>query len=175
MKKPRIRIPRAELVEVVDAANRPLCVMPLDEVHRQGLYHRSVLVLVHDPLGRLYLQRRSRAKSVYPGRYDLSATGHVKAGEAVADAARRELFEELAVRPERLVERGRVAASRETAFEFVTLFSAGVVHDAIRPDPVELDGGLFVDRDELACLVADFRELLTPGVVYFFEINALFP
>jgi len=164
-----------EMVDIVDARDRPLLVLPLAEAHRQGLFHRSVMVLVYDAAGRLYLQKRSPQKSLYPGRFDLSATGHVRAGEAREEAAARELFEELGLSAPSLAQLDAVPASRETAFEFVTLFSAGRTSEAPKPSPDELAGGMFVDEGELAALVRDYRDWLTPAVVHFFEKRTLFP
>jgi len=167
--------PAQEMVDVVDAANRLLMVMPLAEVHRQSLCHRSVLILVYDPQGRLYLQKRGPQKSLYPGRFDLSATGHVRAGEALADAAARELHEELGITAPSLKLLDTAPATRETAYEFVTLFSIGRTGDPPRPNPDEVAGGMFADATELAALARDYRDWLTPAVVYFFEKKALFP
>jgi isopentenyl-diphosphate delta-isomerase len=167
--------PSVELVDVVDANDRPLMVMPLAEAHRQSLYHRTVLILVYNLQGKLYLQKRGPDKSLYPGRFDLSATGHVQAGEARVDAAARELAEELGLAAPALALLDTAPASRETAFEFVTLFSAGRLNAPPRPNPEEVAGGLFVDAAELAALVRDYRDWLTPAVVHYFEKKALFP
>ncbi|WP_300156057.1 NUDIX domain-containing protein [Solidesulfovibrio sp.] len=175
MAKKRIVGPPPEMVDIVDAADRPLCVLPLAEAHRQGLYHRSVMVLVFDGRGKLYLQKRSARKSLYPGRFDLSATGHVRAGEARQDAAARELMEELGLRAPSLTCLDAVPAGQDTAYEFVTLFSAGRLAAAPRPNPEEVSGGMFVDAAELAALVRDYRDQLTPAVVRFFERKSLFP
>ncbi len=164
-----------ELVDIVDENDRPLLVMPLVEAHRQSLFHRSVLILVFNPEKKLYLQKRSPKKSLYPGRFDLSATGHVQAGEARIDAAARELYEELGLRAKTLTVVDTVPASQETGYEFVTLFSAGCVSDPPRPNPEEVADGMFVDQAELASLVRRYREMLTPGLVHFFEKKVLFP
>jgi isopentenyl-diphosphate delta-isomerase len=163
-----------ELVDIVDENDRPLMVMPLAEAHRQSLYHRSVLVLVFDPRGKLYLQKRGPHKSLYPNRYDLSATGHVQAGESRLAAAARELEEELGLRAKTLVQLDTAPASEQTGYEFVTLFSAGRSAEPPRPNPREVAGGMFVDRVELAALVRDYRDCLTPGLVHFFNKNSLF-
>ncbi|NJB66791.1 isopentenyl-diphosphate delta-isomerase [Desulfobaculum xiamenense] len=162
-------------VEVVDDSDNPLCVLPLTDAARQTLRHRAVLVLVYDHEGRLYLQKRSGSKSLFPGRWDLSATGHVKAHESREDAAIRELREELGIRVAGLRLLHEVEACPTTGFAFVTLYSAGRVTGPILTNPDEISDGMYVDREELALLVRDFRDRLTPGLVHFWELGLLFP
>lgn len=162
-----------ELVEVVDTKDRTLGVMPLDEVHKQSLMHRSVLILVYNMKNELYLQKRGKNKSLYPGRLDISASGHVKQGESREDAAIRELYEELGLRADRLTRLHEIPASNDTHFEFLTLFSAGKFSQPPTPNPDELDGGSFVDPDELDFLVNEYRDTLTPGLVYCYEKKLL--
>ena len=52
------------------------------EVHRDGDWHRSSHVWLLSPEGRLLLQRRSEAKVTWPGLWDVSAAGHISAGES---------------------------------------------------------------------------------------------
>jgi isopentenyl-diphosphate delta-isomerase len=168
-------VPAVELVDVVDESDRPIGVLPLTEVHRQGLYHRSVRVAVFDRQGRVYLQKRSSAKELYPGRLDLSATGHVKAGEAREAAALRELHEELGLTADRLHHVADVAGSPDTNFEFITLYTAGRLDAQPRPNPAEVESGFFADRSELDFLMTNYRDQLTPGLVHSLEKGLLFP
>jgi len=167
--------PPEELVEVVDERDRPIAVMSLAEAHRQRLYHRSVLVLVYDRENRLYLQRRVKTKNSYPGCFDLSATGHVQAFESREDAGLRELHEELGLSVPRLAHLASLAASPQTAFEFSTLFSAGLVPDDPRPNPEEVEDGFFAGPDDVEDLVEHFRDLLTPALLHCHEHGLLFP
>jgi len=167
--------PSEELVEVVDDRDRPIAVMSLAETHRQRLYHRSVFVLVYDREDRLYLQRRAKTKSSYPGCFDLSATGHVQAFESRENAGIRELNEELGLSVPGLVRLASVAASPQTAFEFVTLFSAGHFLDKPRPNPEEVEDGFFAGPDDVEDLVEHFRDLLTPALLHCHEQGLLFP
>ncbi len=169
------RTPDTELVEVVDDGDHPLCLMPLPEVHRQSLAHRSVLVLLYDVQGRLYLQKRSARKALYPGRLDLSATGHVRGGESRETAALRELDEELGVRAKGLRLLRELPAGPETGWEFVTLYTAGQLAAPPAPDGDEVASGIFVDAAEMDYLALAYRDLLTPGLVYFWEQGMLFP
>ncbi|MBT8763415.1 NUDIX domain-containing protein [Desulfohalobiaceae bacterium Ax17] len=168
-------IPGQERIEVVDENNNPIAVLSRNEVHRQGLFHRSVLVLVYNQEGKVFLQKRHRNKNLYPGRWDLSATGHVKAGEAAEDAALRELKEEVGIVPRQLKLIHTLKGTKETHNEFVYLFSAGKILDTPCPDPSEVEYGQFVDAEELSTMVKEFPELLTPGVVYFWQKGLIFP
>jgi isopentenyl-diphosphate delta-isomerase len=175
VKKTKPEALSVELVDVVDHNDRPLAVMPLSEAVRQSLYYRLVSVLVFRPDGKLFLQKRGPKKNLYPNRFDVSASGHVKAGEARVDAASRELFEELGLRAQNLTVLHTVPGSEQTSRAFVTLFSAGRISDPPRPNPQEVAGGMFVDLGELTALARDYRDMLTPGLVYFFEQKVLFP
>ena len=76
--------------------------------HREGTLHATVHIWVRrkrqDGSFDLLLQKRSSTKDSYAGCYDISAAGHVDAGEPAADhyrqAALRELSEELGIRAE---------------------------------------------------------------------------
>ncbi len=145
-----------ERLTVVDRNDRPIGVAPRQWIHRRGLRHRSVHVLVFDPAGRILLQKRARNKDENPGLWDTSAAGHVAAGERYVQAARRELAEELGIRPQAPLRRVfRIPASAATGWEFCAVYR--VLHcGAIRPDPSEIervqwftaaDIGRWVDAD----------------------------
>ena len=127
-----------EWFDVVDERDRVTGAAPRPEVHRRGLRHRAVHVLVFDRRGRVLLQRRSAAKDAYPNTWDSSASGHVDRGEDYDACARRELAEELGVRPARPPERfARIEACEQTGREFVWVYTCG--HDgAVRPAPAEI-------------------------------------
>lgn len=177
MRKHQIQPPPQppEAVEIVDLGDRPLGIMPLSEAHRQALPHRSVLVLVYDGQGKVYIQKRSPGKALYPGRWDVSATGHVMAGESRLDAAARELEEELRVRPSRLDLAAEFPAGPDSGWEFTALYRATGLRVAPAPNPQEVADGMFVDRDELRALIGEFREHLTPALVTCWEMGLIFP
>lgn len=67
--------------------------------HRDGLWHRGVVVHVVSPdNNRILLQKRSDTKRLWPGLWDLAAGGHVDAGEFSYQAALREAEEELGLK-----------------------------------------------------------------------------
>jgi isopentenyl-diphosphate delta-isomerase len=90
-------MPTDEVFEIFDEHSRLVGTAPRAKVHREGLYHRSVHVMLLDPHGRLLIQQRAQAKDVCPGRWDLSCGEHLKPQETYAQAAARGLAEELSL------------------------------------------------------------------------------
>ena len=66
-------------------------------IRAANLRHRSVAIAVLGSDGRLLVHRRSTAKDVWPGMWDVCAGGVVASGETYAQAAERELAEELGI------------------------------------------------------------------------------
>lgn len=162
------------LIEVVDARNRPLASMPIHEVHSQGLLHRFVVVLVYDAAGSLFLRKRSAKKRIYPGRWDASATGHVLEGEAMRDAARRVLASSLGIHADRLRRSATIHPGQTTGKAFVCVYA--IERQSLHSVPAsdETESGYFHSPEEVSCLVREFRELLTPGLVHLWENEMAF-
>ncbi len=92
----------SELFDVYDEALNHIGVKPRGEVHRDGDWHQVFHCWV---VGRevngdsfVVLQKRALNKD-YPGKIDISAAGHLEAGESVEDGV-REIEEELGLRVE---------------------------------------------------------------------------
>jgi isopentenyldiphosphate isomerase len=87
-----------EVFDVVDEQDRVIGTAGRADVHgNPSLIHRVAHVLVTDRLERLFLQKRSDAKDVQPGKWDTSVGGHVDAQESYEAAAAREMREELGI------------------------------------------------------------------------------
>jgi isopentenyl-diphosphate delta-isomerase type 1 len=114
------------------------------EVHRRGLRHRAVHVLVFNVRGQVFLQKRSRIKDTYPGVWDSSASGHVESGEDYDMCVGRELREEIGLVPEVTPRRlFKVAACDETGQEFVWVYRSEADGPLeLNPDEIE-DGGWY--------------------------------
>jgi isopentenyl-diphosphate delta-isomerase type 1 len=130
-----------EIFDVVNERDEVVGSQTRGEVHRQGLMHRAVHVLVFDSQGRVFLQKRSMKKDRQPGVWDSSASGHLDKGEEYDACAVRELREEigleLAQAPRRLF---KLDASEATDQEHVWVYRC----EAERPftlDPEEVERG----------------------------------
>lgn len=90
-----------EWLDVVDAEDRPLGITKLkQDIHQDGDWHRTTHIYVMNPAGELLCNLRHPDKDLFASLWDMSFGGHVSAGEAYADGARRELEEEAGIRVE---------------------------------------------------------------------------
>ena len=102
--------------EIVGSASR-------NEVHRMGLKHRSVHLLIFNKQGSVLLQKRSMKKDTFPETWDSSVSGHVDSGETYDEALIRESWEELGVKFEGVPEKMfKVDACKETDNEFSWIY-----------------------------------------------------
>jgi isopentenyl-diphosphate delta-isomerase type 1 len=128
-----------ELFDVVNDRDEVIGQLPRREVHRHGLRHRAVHVLIFNSNGEVFLQKRSAKKDTFPQRWDSSAAGHLNPGEAYDSCAVREVKEELGFVlpcvPERIL---RIDACEETGQEFVWVYRCAAEGPfTLHPDEVE--------------------------------------
>jgi isopentenyl-diphosphate delta-isomerase type 1 len=138
-----------ELFDVVDEHDAVIRRAPRREVHRLGLRHRAVHVLVFNRAGHVYLQKRSRTKDTFPGAWDSSCSGHVDAGEDYDTTTVRELREEIGLvapaPPQRLF---KIAACEDTGMEFVWIYR--LEHEGpMQPNPAEVERGGWFRPEEI--------------------------
>ncbi len=84
-----------EILAVVDPWDNITGQAPRSKVHREGLWHRGVHVLLSNGEGELLVQQRARGRSQYAGLVDCTVSEHVRVGENYQEAAQRGLREEL--------------------------------------------------------------------------------
>jgi isopentenyldiphosphate isomerase len=130
-----------EIFDVVNERDEVVGRRSRQEVHRLGLMHRAVHVLVFNARGQVFLQRRSRSKDRQPGLWDSSASGHLDSGESYDACAVREVHEELGLvlagAPERLF---KLPASAQTDQEHVWVYRS-VAEGPFLLHPEEIESG----------------------------------
>ena len=85
-----------ECLDVLDRSGTPTGeVATRAEVHDKGLWHRAAHVYVVNSKDEVLLQCRAAHNTFRPGRWYLSAGGHLRSGETSIETAQRELKEEL--------------------------------------------------------------------------------
>jgi isopentenyldiphosphate isomerase len=111
-------------------------------VHRLGLMHRAVHVLVFNARGQVFLQKRSLLKDRQPGLWDSSASGHVDSGEDYDTSVRREMQEEIGLRVEKTPRRlFKVPPGPETDHEHVWVYRCEAEGPfVLSPEEIETGG-----------------------------------
>jgi isopentenyldiphosphate isomerase len=137
-----------EIFDVVNERDEVIRQQSRSEVHRLGLMHRAVHVLVFNAAGQVFLQKRSMSKDRQPGLWDSSASGHVDAGEDYDACAVRELGEEiglfLSVAPQRLF---KLTACADTDQEHLWVYRCEA-EGPFRLHPEEIErGGWFAPAE----------------------------
>jgi 8-oxo-dGTP pyrophosphatase MutT (NUDIX family) len=84
-----------EIVALVDEHGAVVGEAPRSRMRRENLRHAGTGTLLRDPMGRIYVHRRSPGKDWCPGCHDAAAGGVLRPGEQPEPAAVRELAEEL--------------------------------------------------------------------------------
>jgi len=130
-----------EIFDVVNERDEVIGHKTRSEVHRLGLQHRAVHVLVFNSRGEVFLQQRSFQKEAEAGLWDSSASGHLSSGEDYDACAAREAGEELGLElpacPQKLF---KVAACAETQQEHVWVYRSQA-EGPFRLHPAELERG----------------------------------
>lgn len=126
--KPLAETLSSELLDIVDDTDRVVGSRTRGDIHRLGLKHRSVHVLVFSSAGELLLQKRSMMKDECRGMWDSSCAGHVESGQSYEETAPRELEEELGISvDESLQALFKMPATADSGLEFAMVYRT--VHD----------------------------------------------
>ena len=147
-----------EIFDVVNERDEVIGQAPRAEVHRRGLMHRAVHVLVFNAVGSIFLQKRSMTKDRQPGLWESSASGHVDAGEDYDACAVRELREEIGLHlnapPARLF---KLAAGAETDQEHVWVYRCEA-EGPFRLCPEEIERGAWFAPTEVTRWMDEWPE-----------------
>lgn len=68
-----------------------------EKCHTEGLWHKAVAMFIINSKGQVLLQKRSANKKMWPNMWDITAGGHVLAGEFGFQSIIREAEEELGI------------------------------------------------------------------------------
>jgi isopentenyldiphosphate isomerase len=141
-----------ERVDVLDASGKKTGeVAWKSEAHRLGLWHRCFhcwIVSPGTPSGgpHLFVQRRASGKDTWPNRLDVTAAGHLGAGEETFEGGLREVEEELGLKVEtgELVPLGtrrselEIPAGLDREFQEVFLLVRSLFPKDLRPQEEEV-------------------------------------
>lgn len=157
--------PADEIVPIVDPDDRIVDQVPRHIMRAKGLRHRVTYILVFDSTGRLFVQKRTPTKDLYPGYFDLAAGGVVCVGEDYEQSALREAGEELGITGKQLDFHFKYYFERDNNRSWGKVFSC--VHDGpFVLQKEEVESGEFV---ELPRITGGEIEPVTPDTMAVLE------
>jgi isopentenyldiphosphate isomerase len=156
-----------EQFDVLDCAgSRTGAVIGREEAHASGTWHGAFhCLIIYRRQGREFalFQKRSMAKRIAPGKFDVSVGGHYASGEDAGIAGPREIKEELGldVQFADLVPVGRrvfvycfTPGTKEYEFQDVFLLLRNIRAEDLVLQREELDGVVFLDLEEGIALLS---------------------
>ncbi|HUI69478.1 MAG TPA: NUDIX domain-containing protein [Spirochaetia bacterium] len=152
-----------EFLQLVDKEGYPTGQADREACHgNPQLMHLVVHLHVFDREGRLLLQKRASTKDTYPGLWDTSVGGHVRAGELVPDALRREAREELGIEIDPWEAQFLYSVINSDSFETESARCfASTIAGTLTPDSTEVEEVRFFSMEEIEALKE--RGSLTPS------------
>ncbi len=170
-----------EQVILVDELDNELGLMEKMEAHQKGLLHRAFSVFLFDNNGNMLLQQRALGKYHSPGLWTNTCCSHPRPGEAVIDAAKRRLMEEMGIVSEvKMAFSFIYKASLDqglTEHELDYVF-VGNYEGVINPNCLEVSNYLYISKEDLKSKfeanAEDFTvwfKIAYPRVVEWYELN----
>jgi isopentenyldiphosphate isomerase len=158
-----------EIFDVVNERDEVIEQRPRRDVHRLGLQHRAVHVLVFNARGEIFLQKRSLAKDCFPGAWDSSASGHLDQGEEYDAAAVRELREEIGLAIAQPLQRlFKIAACPGTGQEHVWVYRCEA-EGPFTLHPEEIERGDWFTVEQVDRWIAERPDELASGLRLIWE------
>lgn len=158
-----------EIFDVVNERDEVIGRERRSEVHRTGLRHRAVHILIFNSRGEVFLQKRSMLKDMHPGVWDSSASGHLDSGEEYDVCSMREVKEELGVTlptaPARVF---KIDACDKTGQEFVWIYRA-VYEGPFVLHPEEISEGGWFAPQRVTEWMRERPEDFAPALVLIWE------
>ena len=154
---------RDEIVLIVDRDNTETGCAPRHEMRDRGLVHRACYILVFNSTGKLFIQKRTMSKDVYPGYYDVAAGGVVLDGESYDESARRELEEELGIRDTEISSHFTFFHEEGENQVWGRVYSC-IYDGELTLQAEEVESGFFADPEEVLALSE--KDPFTPDGLY---------
>lgn len=172
------QLPHADdLIEVIDAEDKPFLLMPKASVLAQSLSHRVVLVALRNHEGRILVTHRSTFSET-ESIWGLSASTRVRAGESRVAAALRALHTDAGIAATQLVYGAAKAPAPSgiKAFDVlhITLFIAEAADCHTSRESEKNTDSMFLDKDELEGMATHFPEMLSADLLWAVNAKALF-
>ncbi len=119
-----------------------------------SLWHREIAVILFDNDNNVLFQKRSKNKTVSPGKWTISCAGHVTKGMTPEEAAHMELKEELGI-DANLIFLGKVLYRGQNETHFTYWYIGKYTGEPICIQKEEVERYAFLNRKGLMELIKD--------------------
>ncbi len=162
-----------ELLDIYNEKGEYIGVESRDVVHRDALWHKTVHCWLYDKAGNVFFQIRKDRGTLYT-----TASGHLQAGETIADGFHREIKEELGIQidasdallvevvpyqMDREKENGEIFRDRAFANVYIDLYEGN--YKDFQMDKEELKGIAIVNAKETLELFRNQRERVLGRII----------
>ena len=164
----------AEMIALLDADRAPLGKVVPRGTHLQDGEHILVVhACIFNRSGAMLIQQRSPQKSSFPGYWDVSAAGAVRAGETGREAAERETREELGLEIH-LRKGAAVTLSFEGGFDDFFFAHADVPLSALTLQADEVADARWATREEVCAMLrtGEFAPYWESFLNLLFDLNS---
>lgn len=155
-----------EMFDIVDENNNVIGKAARENVLKQNLIHRGVVIIVFNSRGEIFVHKRVASKKIYPSMWDMFCGGGVISGEDFLTAAKRETTEEVGIidpEPEYLfTDRYKSELDNVIAAVYKVIFDGEIIIEK-----EEIENGFFVAVEELKKLIE--TEQFCPDRLQYFE------
>lgn len=138
-----------EYLDIYDEYGNQIGTDSRENVHKEGLWHKTVHCWLYDQDGNVYFQIRKDRGTLYT-----TASGHVQASETVEEAFTREIKEEI----------GITILPEDTIFVAVVPFKMDIIKE---------DGSIVKDRAFANVYLSEFDDSISTFALNLEEINGL--
>lgn len=144
-----------EIIDVYDRHRNKLRTAARGEKLGENEYRLVIHVCIFNSKGQLLIQKRQSFKKSWSGLWDVTVGGGVQAGESSADAAERELYEELGIRYSFADTRPSVSVSFASGFDDYFIIEREVELDTLKLQYEEVEKAEWADKDRVLSMISD--------------------
>ena len=174
---------QTELLEILDENGKKTGEkIDFIEVHKKGLWHRCAHVWIFNSDGYVLLQKRSQDVN-YPGLLDISAAGHITAGDTAEDTALKETHEELGIEADKSdlksigikkrIDKNLLTESLDKEFNHIFLLRFDGDMASLKFNESEVESIKVMALDKFESAIKDpelYKEFVSHGKAYYFYI-----
>lgn len=144
-----------EIIDIYDKHRNKLRTALRGEKLGENEYRLVVHVCIFNSKDQLLIQKRQPFKKSWSGLWDVTVGGGAQAGESSAEAAERELYEELGIRYDFTDIRPLVSVSFTAGFDDYYIIECEVEPDTLQLQYEEVEKAEWADKDRVLSMISD--------------------